>query len=499
MQAQASEKPRSIDRLLRITGKGRCVTVLAIAGLMLAAASGVYAGPTGVTGGAQSHSNMQPSLALNYTIALNGVYPTRGGGGLGSDAPYLGEVNIFAGNYAPSGWALCQGQMLPIAQNTALFSILGITYGGDGRTAFALPDLRGRTPLGMGRGPGLTPRQLGEKGGAERVTLTQAQMPGHNHALPPSAETTGATGGSQPHRNMQPYLGLNHSIVTVGTYPSWGGGSSGADFIGSLEIFAGNFEPFGSAFANGQLLPIAGNEALFSIVGPTYGGDGRTTFGLPDLSGRAAVHEGNGPGLAARRLGSESGVENVTWTEGQMPAHDHTLPPSSDDTGSTGGGRAHTNMQPNLALNYVIALQGIFPSITGGLAGGSEPYLGQIEMFAGPFAPGGWAFCDGQLLSINQNSTLFSILGATYGGDGRTTFGLPDLRGRTVIGAGQGPGLSNYPLGQIIGREWATLNLAQLPAHNHTTPDIPTVPEPTTTALCLLGLVSLALRRWRGA
>ena len=99
--------------------------------------------------------------------------------------PFIAEIRIFAGNFAPRGWAFCNGQLLPIAQNTALFSLTGTTYGGDGRSTFGLPDLRGRAPLHPGRGPGLTDRRLGEKGGAATVTLTEAQMPAHGHGTFP--------------------------------------------------------------------------------------------------------------------------------------------------------------------------------------------------------------------------------------------------------------------------------------------------------------------------
>jgi len=97
----------------------------------------------------------------------------------------------------------------------------------------------------------------------------------------------------------------------------------------------------------------------------------------------------------------------------------------------------------------------------------AEPFIGEIAMFAGNFAPRNWAFCDGQLLSIASNTALFSILGTTYGGDGRTTFGLPDLRGRVPVSPGQGPGLSNYTLGQKTGVEDVTLSAAQMPNHTH--------------------------------
>lgn len=170
-----------------------------------------------------------------------------------SQDPYLGEIRMFAGNFAPVGWALCNGQTLSIAQNTALFSLLGTTYGGNGQTTFNLPDLRGRVPLGWGQGPGLTPRDLGEMAGTESVTLTINQMPAHNHTvaavtsegnqnsptnnLPADtklldkeysdaaantsmkASMIGITGGNQPFSVMQPYVTINFIIATQGIYP----------------------------------------------------------------------------------------------------------------------------------------------------------------------------------------------------------------------------------------------------------------------------------------
>ena len=170
--------------------------------------------------------------------------------------PFVAEIRIFAGNFAPRGWAFCDGQLLPIAQNTALFSLIGTTYGGDGRTTTALPDLRGRAPMHPGRGPGLTSRRLGERGGAETATLSEAQMPSHAHGMQavvnpavvrvPSSTVTLArsmgaaayqtdssanlvslasqtlpnTGGGTPHNNVQPYLTMNFIIALVGLYPS---------------------------------------------------------------------------------------------------------------------------------------------------------------------------------------------------------------------------------------------------------------------------------------
>jgi len=169
--------------------------------------------------------------------------------------PFIAEIRIFAGNFAPRGWAFCDGQLLPVSQNTALFSLIGTTYGGDGRSTTALPNLQGRAPMHPGRGPGLTDRRLGQRGGVEMVTLTEAQMPNHTHtarsvntpigqvqapsnvrsyarsargnAWTPadnlvdlSSQAVNDTGGSQSHNNMQPFLTMNFIIALVGLYPS---------------------------------------------------------------------------------------------------------------------------------------------------------------------------------------------------------------------------------------------------------------------------------------
>ncbi len=130
------------------------------------------------SGGGQSENNMQPWLGINHIIALVGVFPSRN-----QSDPFIAEIIMFGGNFAPRGWAFCDGQLLSIAQNSALFSLLGTTFGGDGRTNFALPDLRGRTAIHPGTGPGLSNRRLGESGGSETNTMTIGQMPSHNHII----------------------------------------------------------------------------------------------------------------------------------------------------------------------------------------------------------------------------------------------------------------------------------------------------------------------------
>lgn len=173
--------------------------------------------------------------------------------------PFIGEIQLFGFNFAPREWATCTGALLPISQNTALFSLVGTTYGGDGRTTFGLPDYQGRAPCSQGHGPGLTARQFGETFGEAEVPLQSSQIPSHSHSLNIYAQTDasklsgspqngyavavpknttpfagnaqadtafnadsiGTDGGGQPHENRQPYLALNFCIALQGVYPTF--------------------------------------------------------------------------------------------------------------------------------------------------------------------------------------------------------------------------------------------------------------------------------------
>ena len=147
--------------------------------------------------------------------------------------PFLGEIRMFGGNFAPRGWALCNGQVLPIAQNTALFSILGTTFGGNGTTTFALPDLRGRVPVHQGQGPGLSNYTLGQQSGSESVTILQSQMPVHSHSV--SCDPNGG-GKTNPAGN---FPGTVSGTATEKIYSSAGGGSMNTAMIGN----AGGSQP----------------------------------------------------------------------------------------------------------------------------------------------------------------------------------------------------------------------------------------------------------------
>ncbi|HWT02376.1 MAG TPA: tail fiber protein [Pyrinomonadaceae bacterium] len=243
--------------------------------------------------------------------------------------PYVGEIRLFAFNFPPSGWLPCAGQLLPMSQNTTLFSLLGTSYGGDGRTTFGLPDLRSVAPQG-----------------------------------------------------------LQYCISLQGVYPRQLGGVS--PVLGELSLFPYSFSPNAWLRSTGQLMPVSESEALFEVLGTRFGGDGVETFGLPDLSA--------------------------------------TPPPDANDDGS---------------LYFITVF---------GNPGSPAAFLATVQLMPFAAVPAGWAACDGQLLPINQNQELFSLLGTKFGGDGVTTFGLPDLRQLAVpAGTQYCISVSNAPAASAAG------------------------------------------------
>ena len=446
--------------------------------------------------------------------------------------PIIGEMRWVPYNFAPRGWAECDGQLLSTSQNPALFNLLGTRYGGDGTTTFALPNVQGRTIIGAGSGAGLTPRSLGETGGTENAALSLAQMPTHSHNLQAVTEfgnsnmaaanilargshsyadrvfssqnanvdmhssAISSTGGDQPHTNLQPYLNLTCIIALVGNFPSEGGAGGGIPMISEIRWFAHDVVPGNWNRCDGTLLDIAQNPALFSLIGTTFGGDGETNFAIPDLQGRSGMHPGNGPGLTPRSLGQTGGTQTETLSLSQLPQHNHQLKAANvfadnintgnhvlsngkplqyhniyrsglptttmDSTAliSVGGGLAHENMFPFATATCVIATGGTFES--------RDSFVGELTMYPGRIVPDGWTLTDGQLLLINSHQSLFSLLGAAYGGDGRTTLGLPDLRGRIPVHMGFSSEGTNFPIGSKVGTETVTLNQNQMPSHTPT-------------------------------
>jgi len=468
----------------------------AAAALLLAAgfATGAQAVEfTGTTGSGQAFSNYQSSLVMASYVQTQGIYPRRPDDFGNANVAYFGAVRTFAFPVGRlSGFA--NGQLQGLNQNTALFSLLGTNFGGDGRSTFGLPNLQGSTMVGVGRN-----NRIGQASGSATTTLTLANLPAHDHDLPNGA-TTGVTGSASPAAfdNRQPSLTLNYGIAVNGYF----GTSDDLAAIGEVRAFAGDYVPAGYMIANGQELNIAEYTALATILGTTYGGDGVTTFRLPDLAGRAVVGASNGaPGAGTTvtdiALGGVQGSATTTLTAANLPSHTHTVPGAAP-TAPEGAGQAIAQEQPSLGLNYMIALQGIFPSFESVAPEG--PVIGEISAFAGStaFVPRGWALADGRLMAVNQNQALFALIGTTYGGNGTTTFALPDLRGRTIVGAGSANGVG-YSVGQQIGISRYTLAAADLPAHSHALPAIAAVPEPATWGMMLLGfgLAGASMRRRR--
>ena len=269
--------------------------------------------------------------------------------------------------------------------------------------------------------------------------------------------------------------------------------------IGTIKLVAYDFTPRGYLECDGTTLDIESHKGLYSIIGTTYGGNGETSFKLPDLAGRAPVHQGD-----ANKLGDHGGSASVTLTNDTLAQHVHPIlateavADKTDPTGNmlatgssrgtkayvplgtnskvnmvehamseTGGGEAHNNMQPYLALRFVIAKEGTLPFRNNGLIDDAVvDYVGDVRMMAINFAPRNWAECNGQLMDISSNQSLFSLLGTTFGGDGRKTFGLPDLRGRVPINVGTHDS-HDYVRGQKGGEESVSLTVQEIPSHFH--------------------------------
>ncbi|MDF7775189.1 tail fiber protein [Sphingomonas sp. AOB5] len=293
-----------------------------------------------------------------------------------------------------------------------------------------------------------------------------------------------------------------------------------AAYIGEIRLFPYSRIPQNWLPCDGRLLKANENNALYTLLGNLYGGN-YPQFALPDLRsrsimGRTMNEDQPTAGGQSLSIGAKGGVETVMLMVDQIPAHRHNwfcevgvanapnprnnrfcevgtaagplytsdLSPvtlAAATLGNTGNGMPHDNMQPYLAMSYCICVQGSYPPNEPASADGTNPcpwsismsdwFLGEIRPFAGNFAPVSWHLCDGSLMSIRQFPSLFAMLGRTYGGDGNNNFGLPDLRGITVVGAiidgDPAPGLTPRALGARGGEEHVRLTTATMPIHTH--------------------------------
>lgn len=422
--------------------------------------------------------------------------------------PYLGEIRMFAGIDAPDGWLVCDGKKLPVAQYRALFSVLGKVWGGDGVTTFALPDFRGRVPVGDGPGPGLTPRAVGSAGGIDQITFTKETLPPHRHALIASknpaadaspdrriyaaakspketaplglayiTEAKGNTirplkndvlteaggnglGGVTPHSNMMPSLAITFIIAAFGEHPLDAQDSIAEPYMGEIRIFAVPYPPRGWADCAGGEIPTPQYEALYSILGTTYGTrDGHVV--LPKLAGRVPLGQGTGPGLIPATLGKKTGTPKAVIAPDEVPRHNHVVntgfsldeelstdQPSektyitrhtvkgtnsvvatfTKDTdkqdilfaeaaiSETGDGEPRDNRQPYLALRFCIALEGVYPYMA--WSASSPPPASQPALHGAP--PESQSLADGIVLREETSADMPFLAGLYTGARGPT-------------------------------------------------------------------------------
>jgi len=279
------------------------------------------AGTTGVAGSADPtpFNNRQPSLAMTYGVAVNGLFDTS------NDVAAVGQVVAFGTNFVPDGYLAANGQLLQISRYQDLYARLGTIYGGDGLTTFALPNLTGRTVVGVNQSASdRTILPLGGLTGQDGTKLTAANLPSHSHDVPGSRDAQ-ATGGGAAIAQEQPSVGLRYMISLGGYYPLRERAAADGQIVGEIITYAGVGELRGYVDAQGQILNIAQYQALYSLFGTTYGGDGQRTFALPDLRGRAIIGSGVANGVSYN-VGNVVGSSRTVLDQANLPAHGHSLP-----------------------------------------------------------------------------------------------------------------------------------------------------------------------------
>ena len=293
-----------------------------------------------------------------------------------------------------------------------------------------------------------------------------------------------------------------------------------APFIGEIRLFAFPKVPVGWYPCDGRSLSIAEHQALYSVLGATFGSDAKTWFALPDLAGRVPIGQGQSSETTRYHLGDRGGEETHYLIYPECPIHGHALavtnaastsatpgpdlrpgglvPYPSDrmlytsattvqtsvglvaaTLAASGGGQPHDNMMPSVVMNYCIAEQGIYPPDGDPTGQTEDGYLGEIRIVAFPCGADGfkvdvekWLPCDGRLLPISGNQPLHGLIGTAYGGDGATTFALPNLNGTTGTGSvaisqGRGPGMAERTIGAALGSRTTRLAPQQMPMHTH--------------------------------
>ena len=408
----------------------------------------------------------QPSIVLNQLVVENGIFPSRDGVDTGGIP--MGAIRTFANTAAAQAGTVgkeqpATGELLAINQQEVLFSLLGTQYGGNGINSFGLPNLAGTTVVGAGSGGPFGQVFNGETYGQNSVTLTSANLP----------DAIGQVG--QPVSNDQPSMGVTYLI-------NIGGSGTGLDVPGMIVPFLGNFAPSGYVVAAGQVLSIAQHPELYAQLGNAYGGNAsQGTFALPNLQGSTIIGAGDPSlGISGPALGQVTGADTISVTKPDLPF-------------PVGLSEPIDNQQPSVALTYLICTSGLFFQAGDSLSS-NAPYLGEIMAFAGTHIPTGWTVAAGQPLAINSNQALFASIGFTYGGNDATTFDLPDLVGRDVVGSGTGAGLpgattTDYTDGMTFGSDNITLSVSQTPPNQAPTITI-TAPDYTVAeggTLQLLG------------
>lgn len=366
----------------------------------------VLAGAVGITALATDPVPLQqPTLAINYLIRIKANSDS-----LGDIIPFAGGSLLESDNVVPA-----HGQILAIADNVGLFSKIGTNYGGDGQSTFALPDLRGRSVGGRGASfayAGTT--------GNSSVTLQPEN-------LPPSLGGT-----SVPVTRISPTIGLSQLVRYSGFYPS-GGTSVEGDLIGEIRTSASFASPpAGSQFYMAEGQPIPSSDGPQITVFFTYfqkPGSRPDEFYLPDLRDRVTITQGMTPGtLGSLTTGQIVGSNSFLLTDDVLPGAPSQMP--------------ILTYGASIALNYGIVVEGIHPNANDAFSD-YDYVIGQIVPFAFDLSrmPSNIVPLDGRLLSVSTYPALFSVIGTTYGGDGRSNFAVPDARGRTLIGATGEPGI----------------------------------------------------------